>query len=314
MVDRGAFVIRVAATLGLPVREEADMPMQNQIRNPAEWAWDQLKHTGHAMETTAHTVEGAWEGRDAAAPRVRRIHAADIGDALARGVKDFAACRTDVIFLCLIYPAAGLVISRMAVDYGMVVLVFPLIAGFALVGPLFGLGLYEMSRRREKGIATGWADAIAVVRAPAIGSIVVLGALLFGLFCLWLFAADLIYTMTLGPDAPVSATAFARDVLTTPAGWTMIAVGCAVGFLFALVAMVVSVVSFPLLLDRNVGVGTAIATSVRAVIVNPGPMAMWGLIIAGSLVIGAIPLLVGLAIVLPVLGHSTWHLYRKVVS
>lgn len=313
-MDRGTFVILVAATLGLLVREEADMPMQNQIRNPVEWAWDRLKHTGHAMETTAHTVNGAWEGRDAVAPKVRRIHAADIGDALARGVKDFRACRSDVIFLCLIYPVAGLVISRMAVDYGMVALVFPLIAGFAFVGPLFGLGLYEMSRRREMGIATGWADAFAVVRAPAIGSIVVLGALLFALLCLWLFAANFIYIVTLGPEPPVSATAFARDVLTTPAGWTMIVVGCGVGFLFALVAMVISVVSFPLLLDRNVGVGTAIATSVRAVLTNPGPMAMWGLIVAGFLVMGAIPLLVGLAIVLPVLGHATWHLYRKVVS
>jgi uncharacterized membrane protein len=312
VVDRGTFVIIVAATLGLPVREEADMP--TQIRNPIEWAWDYLKQTGHAMEETAHTVEGAWEGRDAVAPMVRRIHAADIGDALARGVKDFGACRTDVIFLCLIYPVAGLVISRMAADYGMVALIFPLISGFALVGPLFGLGLYEMSRRREMGIGTGWADAFAVVRAPALGAIVVLGALLFGLFCAWLFTANLIYIVTLGPDPPVSATAFARAALTTPAGWTMIVVGCGIGFLFALVVLVIGVVSFPLLLDRNVGVGTAIATSVRAVLTNPGPMAMWGLIIAGSLVIGAIPLLVGLAIVLPVLGHSTWHLYRKVVS
>ncbi len=288
--------------------------MTMQIRNPIEWAWDHLKQTGHAMEETAHTVEGAWEGRDAVAPTVRRIHAADIGDALARGLKDFGACRTDVIFLCLIYPIAGLVISRMAAERGMAELIFPLVSGFALLGPLFGLGLYEMSRRREKGIATGWADAFAVVRAPALGAIVVLGALLFGLFCAWLFTANLIYIVTLGPDPPVSATAFAHDALTTPAGWTMIVVGCGVGFLFALVALVIGVVSFPLLLDRNVGVGTAIATSVRAVLTNPGPMAMWGLIIAGSLVIGAIPLLVGLAIVLPVLGHATWHLYRKVVS
>ena len=288
--------------------------MQDHIRNPIEWAWDHLKDAGHAMEETAHTVEGAWEGRDAVAPTVRRIHAADIGDALARGVKDFGACRTDVIFLCLIYPVAGLIISRMAADYGMVALIFPLVSGFALLGPLFGLGLYEMSRRREKGIATGWADAFAVARAPALGAIVVLGALLFVLFCAWLFTANLIYIVTLGPDPPVSATAFARDALTTPAGWTMIVVGCGVGFLFALVALVIGVVSFPLLLDRNVGVSTAIATSVRAVLANPGPMAMWGLIIAGSLAIGAIPLLVGLAIVLPVLGHATWHLYRKVVS
>ena len=115
--------------------------MQDHIRNPIEWAWDHLKDAGHAMEETAHTVEGAWEGRDAVAPMVRRIHAADIGDALARGVKDFGACRTDVIFLCLIYPVAGLVISRMAAERGMVELIFPLVSGFALVGPVFGLGL-----------------------------------------------------------------------------------------------------------------------------------------------------------------------------
>ena len=284
------------------------------IRNPIEWAWDHLKQTGHAMETTAHRVEGAWEGRDAVAPMVRRIHAADIGDALARGVKDFGACRTDVIFLCLIYPIAGLIISRVAFDYDLLPLIFPLIAGFALIAPLFGVGLYEMSRRREQGVAIGWSDAFAVLRSPAIGSILVLGLLLLALFALWLFAASFIYTLTLGPDLPVSATNFARDVLTTQQGWTMIVVGMGVGFLFALVVLVISVVSFPLLLDRNVGVYCAVATSVKAVRMNPGPMAVWGLIIAAGLVIGTIPLLVGLAIVLPILGHATWHLYRKVVT
>lgn len=290
------------------------MAMQDHVRNPLEWAWDHLKQTGHAVEATAHTMEGSWEDRDAASPRVRRIGAADIGDALAQGFKDFGACRTDVVFLCLIYPIAGLIISRMAFDYGMVALIFPLVAGFALIAPLFGVGLYEMSRRREQGLDVGWTDAFAVVRAPAIGAILVMGLLLLALFCLWLFTANFIYTMTLGPDLPVSAVAFARDALTTPEGWTMIGVGMGVGFLFALTVLIISVVSFPLLLDRNVGVGTAIATSVQAVRTNPGPMAMWGLIIAGSLVLGAIPLLVGLAVVLPVLGHATWHLYRKVVD
>ncbi len=290
------------------------MAMQDHVRNPLEWAWDHLKQTGHAVEATAHTMEGAWEDRDAAPPRVQRIGAADVGDALAQGFRDFGACRTDVVFLCLLYPIAGLIISRMAFDYGMVALIFPLVAGFALIAPLFGVGLYEMSRRREQGLDIRWTDAFAVVRSPAIGAILVMGLLLLALFCLWLSAANFIYTVTLGPDAPVSATAFARDALTTPQGWRMIGVGMGVGFLFALAVLVISVVSFPMLLDRNVGVGTAIATSVRAVRTNPGPMAMWGLIIAASLVAGAIPLLVGLAVVLPVLGHATWHLYRKVVA
>jgi uncharacterized membrane protein len=161
------------------------MAMQDHVRNPLEWAWDHLKQTGHAVEATAHTMEGAWEDRDAAPPTVRRISAADIGDALAKGFKDFGACRTDVIFLCLLYPIAGLIISRMAFNYGMVALIFPLIAGFALIAPLFGVGLYEISRRRERGLETSWTDAFGVARSPAIGSILVMGLLLLAIFCVW---------------------------------------------------------------------------------------------------------------------------------
>ncbi|WP_421997788.1 DUF2189 domain-containing protein [Reyranella sp.] len=289
------------------------MAAQHHVRNPIEWGWDGLKGAGHAIGSTATTLEGAWDAHGTAPPVVRRIGLDDLRQALREGARDFGACRTDVVFLCLLYPIAGLVISRFAFDYGMLPLVFPLVSGFALIAPLFGVGLYEMSRRRELGIARGWADAFAVARSPAIGSILALGLVLLGLFALWLFAANLIYTVTLGPDAPVSAVAFARDAVTTPEGWTMVIAGIAVGFVFALAVLVMSVVSFPLLLDRNVGVGRAVATSVAAVRANPGPMAAWGLVIAAGLVIGAIPLLMGLAIVLPILGHATWHLYRKVV-
>jgi len=289
------------------------MAMQPHVRNPIEWGWDHLKQTGNAVGSAAQSMAGAWEDRDTAPPAVRRIDAADLRDVLASGFKDFGAYRTDVVFLCLIYPIVGLILSRLMFGYNMLPLVFPLASGFALIAPLFGVGLYEMSRRRELGIDTGWADAFAVVRAPAIGSILVLGLLLLALFSVWLFAAYFIYAHTLGPEAPTSVNTFVHDVLTTRAGWTMIGVGVGVGFIFALVVLVISVVSFPLLLDRDVGVYTAVSTSVRAVRANPGPMALWGLIVAGGLVIGAIPFLVGLAIVMPVLGHATWHLYRKVV-
>jgi uncharacterized membrane protein len=290
------------------------MATHDHIRNPVEWGWDQLKQAGHAMGSAANSMEGTWEARDTAPPVIRRIGITDLRDALVQGARDFEACRTDVIFLCLIYPVAGLIMARIAFDYGLLPLIFPLVSGFALIAPLFGVGLYEISRRREHGMATTWTDVFGVLRSPALGSIAVLGLLLLALFALWLFAANLLYTVTLGPDAPVSALAFARDAVTTPAGWTMITVGVGLGFLFALAVLVISVVSFPLLLDREVGVGTAIQTSVRAVLQNPLPMAAWGLIIAGGLVIGTIPLLVGLAIVLPILGHATWHLYRKVVT
>ena len=106
---------------------------------------------------------------------------------------------------------------------------------------------------------------------------------------------------------------FVRDVFTTHAGWTLIGAGVGVGFLFALLVLTTSVVSFPLLLDREAGIDTTIRTSVRAIVANPGPMALWGLIVAAGLVIGSLPCLLGLIMVMPVLGHATWHLYRRVV-
>lgn len=289
------------------------MATQQHIRNPIEWGWDSLKNTGRAMNAAGHTIEGAWEGHDRTIPAVQRITGADLRDVLRKGFADFGAYRTDVIFLCLLYPIIGLVLSRMILGYGMVPLVFPLASGFALIAPFFAVGLYEMSRRREAGRDTGWADAFGVASSPALGSIMALGMLLLALFVLWMGAAHIIWLLTLGPEPPTNLGVFAQQVFTTPAGWTMAIVGVVVGFVFALAVLVLSVVSFPLLLDRDVGMGTAIATSIKVVEANPGPMALWGLMIAGLLVLGSIPLLLGLAIVFPVLGHATWHLYRKVL-
>lgn len=290
------------------------MAMQQHIRNPIEWGWDSLKQTGRAMGSAGHTMEGAWEGHDRTVPAVCRITTDDLRDALRRGFEDFGAYRTDVIFLCLLYPIVGLVLSRLIWGYGMVPLLFPLASGFALIAPFFAVGLYEMSRRREVGRASGWADAFGVARSPALGSIMALGLVLLALFALWLGAAHIIWLLTLGPEPPASLEGFARDVMDTSAGRAMAIAGIAVGFFFALAVLLLSVVSFPLLLDRDVGVGTAIATSIEVVRRNPGPMALWGLIVAAGLVLGSIPLLIGLAIVFPVLGHATWHLYRKVLA
>ena len=278
------------------------------IRNPVEWSVDQLRSAGHA-------IEGAGRARyqDQQAPAVRDIRIADLVDCLFRGVDDFAAARTDVVFLALVYPVLGLMLARLAFGYDLLPLVFPLVSGFALIGPLAAVGLYEMSRRREHGVEPSWADAFGLVRAPSFPAIVGLGLVLMAVFLVWLGAAMAIYDHTLGPNAPASVGAFLRDVLATGAGWALIGIGIGVGFLFAVLALAIGVVSFPLLVDRDVGFDIAVATSVRAVAANPVPMAVWGLIVTAALVLGSAPLLLGLIVVMPVLGHATWHLYRKVV-
>jgi uncharacterized membrane protein len=289
------------------------MTVRDHIRNPAEWSVDQLKTANLAVGRAGHSLRSPADARDAPLPAVSRIDLADLREVLAKGLSDFGAYRSDVVFLCIVYPLAGLVLAWLTFGYDMVPLLFPLVSGFALIGPVAAVGLYEISRRREQGDDVSWADAFGVVRAPAFGAIVVLGLVLLAIFLLWLAAAYVIYLVTLGPAPPASIGAFVRDVFTTGAGWALIIVGVGVGALFALLVLTISVVSFPLLLDRDVGLYTAVATSVCAVVANPGPMAVWGLIVAGGLVIGSLPLLLGLVIVMPVLGHATWHLYRKVV-
>jgi uncharacterized membrane protein len=267
------------------------MAGENHIRNPLEWGWDQVKLANHAVGEAGRSLRRRDAYRYAPQPAIRRIEPADLKQVLALGLRDFGTYRTDVLFLCVIYPIVGLVLSRLAFGYSMLPMLFPLASGFALVGPIAAVGLYEMSRRREQGIYISWGDAFGVVSAPAFGAILVLGLVLLTIFLFWLLAAYAIYELTLG----------------------MIVVGMGVGFLFALLVLAISVVSFPLLLDRDVGLYTAVKASIDAVMENPVPMAMWGLIVAGGLVIGSIPAFLGLIIIMPVLGHATWHLYRKVV-
>jgi uncharacterized membrane protein len=288
--------------------------MADHIRNPIEWACDQIWLAALSVGSLGRSLEGSQESREASLPAVCRIKVADLGDVLVKGLDDFGAYRTDVIFLCLVYPLVGIALAWLTFGYEMLPLLFPLASGFALVGPVVAVGLYEMSRRHEQGVRITWVDAFGVIRSPGFGAILVLGLLLLTIFLFWLLVATVIYQLTLGPEPPASIATFARDVFTTSAGWTMIVVGVGVGFLFALLVLAISVVSFPLLLDRDVGLRAAVLTSIGAVAANPGPMAVWGLIVASGLVIGSIPAFLGLIIVVPVLGHSTWHLYRKLVE
>ncbi len=253
-------------------------------------------------------------GEDQAQPVIRRITTADLKEALVKGWDDFSAMPSHAIFLCVVYPIIGIALVCLSFGYAVLPLLFPLAAGFALLGPIAAIGLYELSRRREAGLDAQATDALDVTRSPSIGAIVAIGALLTVVFLVWVATAHAIYVANFGYAAPASLGQFIDNVLFTRAGWNLILVGNAVGCLFAILVLAISVVSLPLLLDRDAGAAVAILTSVRAVLANPVTMALWGLIVAALLLVGSLPLFLGLPVVLPVLGHATWHLYRHAVE
>ncbi len=262
--------------------------------------------------TYSHVLFGA--STSTALPGVRRIAASNLFRSLRRGVDDFMAMPSHAIFLCVIYPLLGILLVSMTLGTSMLPLAFPIAAGFALVGPLAAIGLYELSRRREAGLDSSPSHVFDVLHSPSLGAIVALGLLLMAIFLIWLAVAEAIYIANFGYQPPASIRQFISEVFHTSAGWNLIVFGTGVGLLFAVVVLTIGVVSFPLLLDRDVGAPTALLTSIRVVAANPGTMALWGLIVAALLVIGSIPCFLGLTVVMPVLGHATWHLYRAAVE
>ncbi len=243
---------------------------------------------------------------------VRRIGNAEIRKALTQGVDDFMAKRGDLIIVGLIYPLVGIAAAFFFLGGNLLHLFFPIAAGISLLGPVAAMGFYELARRREAGLEASWSHFLDVRKRPAWDSIMILTGLLLVIFFLWVFTAGFLYTMLVGP-APQSLGDLLGRVFGTPEGWTLIVIGNLAGLGFAALVLACSVISMPMLVDRDVDARTALDTSVRAVMANKGPMARWGVIVAALLVLGSIPAFVGLAVVLPVLGYATWHLYTHVV-
>jgi uncharacterized membrane protein len=272
--------------------------MAQTIGNPLSWLARAAIGAGHE----AAEAHDGLSGDAAAPPAVRALTEADLREALRKGLADFTALRSDVIFLVAIYPVIGLVLTLVAFHGARLEMVFPV-----------ATGLYEMSRQRESGAAVGWGAAFDVMRTRVIVPVIVLGAGLVALFLTWLYAANVIHALTLGAAMPDTAGAFLREVLTTGAGWLMIVLGMGVGLGFAALVLATSLVAFPMLVDRRAGVVRAVLTSLAVARTSPAVVARWGLIVGVAMFLGALPAFLGLALVLPVLGHATWHLYRAAV-
>ena len=253
-------------------------------------------------------------GTTGAVPAIRTLQVADLRASLAAGWADFRAAPTQLFFLCVLYPVAALVFGRMATGDRLFPLLYPVASGFALVGPLAAVGLYEISRRRERGQEAGWRHVFDVLREPGFASVAALGVALVVLFVLWLGVAQALYGLTLGQAPFASMQDFGSLLFGTDAGWTLIVLGNLAGLVFAVIALTTSIFSIPIALDRATPPMEAIRISVAAVARNPGVLALWGVIVGVLLFLGSLPAFIGLAVVMPVLGHATWHLYRRAIS
>ena len=244
--------------------------------------------------------------------QVRRIGDAELRESLAQGWADFLAKRGDLIVLGLVYPLVGFAAAFFFQGADLLQLLFPVAAGIALLGPVAAVGFYELARRREDGLDSSWSHFLDVRKRPGWDSLFAVANLLLAIFAAWVVVAALLWAALIG-DAPTSLSNLLALVFGTPEGWALIVIGNLVGLAFAMLVLALSVVSMPMLVDCDVDARTALDTSVRAVMANKGVMLRWGLIVAALLVIGSIPAFVGLAVVLPVLGYATWHLYAHLV-
>lgn len=283
--------------------------MAKTIGNPLSWLTRMVGLGSRHIETGARELGAI----DTGAIETREITLSDLKAALKKGFDDFIALRTDVIFIVLIYPLIGFILAWFAFNNALIPLIFPLISGFALLGPLAAVGLYELSRRREQGLKTSWVDALKVVESPSFIPIIILGAYLVAIFLGWMAFSYLAYFAAFGSEPPTSATAFMQELFSTRAGWLMQVISVGFGFIIALIVLAISFVSFPLLLDRHVGLAQAVLTSVDIARKNPVTVLTWGAMVVVLLGIGFLTLFAGLIVILPVLGHATWHVYRRAV-
>lgn len=245
---------------------------------------------------------------------IRRIGPADLRFALSAGWADFQAMRGDILIIALVYPLFSLAIAFSSLGGLPLELFFPMAAGLSLLGPLVASGFYQLAKRREAGLESGWAHFFDVRFSPSLGALLGVAGLMIAIFGAWVWVAGAIHDAFLGNVPPASVGAFLRQLFGTAAGWEMMLVGDLVGAAFAVAALALTWVALPMLVDRPVDGGGAIATSVRAVAANPAMAARWGVTVGVLLVLGAIPAFIGLAVVLPWLGYATWHLYTRLVD
>lgn len=244
--------------------------------------------------------------------RLRPASFADIRAAFALGWADFKAAPLHGMIIGAIYAFGGLLIAYIAFSLGYWFMAAPMAAGFTLLGPFAAIGLYEISRIRERGETVTWERMAAGLTTDRKRECAYLGFLLFVLFAMWIESIFVLYALFFGMNI-MSFSAFLDTALTTSPGLTFLLVGHIVGGCLATFVFALSVVSFPMIVDRGTDFVTALITSIRTVASNPRVMILWGACIGVLLLIGFATAFLGLIIILPLLGHTSWHIYRRIV-
>lgn len=249
----------------------------------------------------------------AAVPAVRALTIDDLRAALAAGWQDFRRAPAFGLFFSAVYVLGGWLIVFALTASGQLWWTLPAAAGFPILGPFIACGLYEVSRRMDRGESLGWPEVLGVILRQKDRQIPSMAAVVVIFFLFWNFLAHMIFALFMGLSAMTNVTS-SLAVFLTLNGLTMLTVGTLVGAVFASVLFSLTVISLPLLLDREIDFVTAMITSVDVVRANPGVMLVWGVLIAALLFLGMLPGFLGLFVVLPVLGHATWHLYIRALD
>lgn len=252
-----------------------------------------------------------------AQPRMPDVNAISFGDLLAclkAGLSDFARAPLFGLLFGGVYALAGIIMVLAVTRWNMSWMIYPLAIGFPIIGPFAAVGLYCVSRRLQNGEPLGWQPVLSLVWAQRRRELSWMAFVMLFVFWVWMYQIRLLIAIMLGRMSFSTLDKFLSIVFTTPEGWAFLAVGHIVGAILALIMFSITVVSVPLLMERDIDFVSAMITSVKVVLKSPVPMIAWGIFVTLAVIAASLPMFLGLLLVLPVLGHATWHLYKRAIK